>query len=114
MSIEYIDYGRKSQHSSCRRDSKIHVSFKVDVAFSFDTTGSMYACLGEVRRKLQETISRLKRDIPGIRLATIAHGDYCDAGDSYVTKARGDDWIENLKFNSQIYRVTIQVVSNLP
>ena len=25
----------------------------IDVAFSFDTTGSMYACLGEVRRKVQ-------------------------------------------------------------
>ena len=67
-------------------DSEKHVSPQVDVAFSFDTTGSMYACLGEVRRKLQETISRLKRDIPGIRLATIAHGDYCDASSSYVTK----------------------------
>ena len=59
------------------------------MAFSFDTTGSMYACLGEVRRELQETISRLKRDIPGIRLATIAHGDYCDASSSYVTKGGG-------------------------
>lgn len=25
----------------------------VEIAFSFDTTGSMYACLGEVRRKVQ-------------------------------------------------------------
>ena len=64
---------------------------QVDVAFSFDTTGSMYACLGEVRRKLQETITRLKRDIPGIRLATIAHGDYCDASSSYVTKGGLDE-----------------------
>ena len=39
----------------------------VEIAFSFDTTGSMYPCLGEVRRKLQEVITRLKRDVPGIR-----------------------------------------------
>ena len=73
------------------RDSEIPVPLEVDVAFSFDTTGSMYACLGEVRRKLQETITRLKRDIPGIRLATIAHGDYCDASSSYVTKGGLDE-----------------------
>ena len=58
----------------------------MEIAFSFDTTGSMYACLGEVRRKIQETIARLQRDIPGIRIAVIAHGDYCDAGHYYVTK----------------------------
>ena len=58
----------------------------VEIAFSFDTTGSMYACLGEVRRTLKETITRLQKDIPGIRIAVIAHGDYCDQGSSYVTK----------------------------
>jgi hypothetical protein len=35
--------------------------------FSFDTTGSMYACLNEVRRGVKEAIRRLKRDIPGRR-----------------------------------------------
>jgi hypothetical protein len=58
----------------------------MEIAFSFDTTGSMYACLGEVRRQLQATIMRLKSDIPAIRIAVIAHGDYCDASWSYVTK----------------------------
>ena len=51
----------------------------VDVVFSFDTTGSMYACLAEVRRGVKEAISRLKKEVPGIRIAIIAHGDYCDA-----------------------------------
>ena len=59
---------------------------KVEVVFSFDTTGSMYACLAEVRRGIKEAIRRLKREVPGIRLAIIAHGDYCDAASSYVTK----------------------------
>jgi len=59
----------------------------IEVVFSFDTTGSMYACLGEVRRRIQDTITRMKRDIPGIKLAVIAHGDYCDERMyGYVTK----------------------------
>ena len=57
----------------------------VEVVFSFDTTGSMYACLAEVRRGIKEAIRRLKREVPGIRLAIIAHGDYCDTA-TYVTK----------------------------
>ena len=59
---------------------------KYEIAFSFDTTGSMYSCLEEVRRQLREMVQELKRDIPGIRIAIFAHGDYCDAGSSYVTK----------------------------
>jgi hypothetical protein len=58
----------------------------IDVAFSFDTTGSMYPCLEEVRTKLQEITKRLLKDIPNIRIALIAHGDYCDHG-NYVAKA---------------------------
>jgi len=58
----------------------------IDVAFSFDTTGSMYPCLEEVRTKLQEIVTRLLKDIPNIRIALIAHGDYCDH-QTYVAKA---------------------------
>lgn len=58
-----------------------------DVCFSFDTTGSMYPCLTQVRRRVAETVRRLFKDIPQLRIAIIAHGDYCDAGETYVTKA---------------------------
>lgn len=58
----------------------------IEVVFSFDTTGSMYPCLTQVRRKIEETVSRLLNEIPGIRIGIIAHGDYCDAGKTYVTK----------------------------
>lgn len=58
----------------------------VDIAFSFDTTGSMYPCLQEVRNKLQEIVTRLLKDIPNIRIALVAHGDYCDH-QTYVAKA---------------------------
>ena len=60
---------------------------QVEVVFSFDTTGSMYPCLTQVRKNLKDTTQRLFREIPGIRIGVIAHGDYCDAGKTYVTKA---------------------------
>ncbi len=58
----------------------------VEVVFSFDTTGSMYPCLTQVRRNIKNTATRLSEEIPGIRIGIIAHGDYCDAGRTYVTK----------------------------
>ena len=60
--------------------------YSIEVVFSFDTTGSMYPCLTQVRRKVKETVTRLLTEIPGMRIGIIAHGDYCDKGSSYVTK----------------------------
>jgi hypothetical protein len=57
---------------------------ETDVVFSFDTTGSMYPCLAEVKRNLEKITSKLFNEIPGLRLAVIAHGDYCD-GDKVIT-----------------------------
>ncbi len=59
----------------------------IEVVFSFDTTGSMYPCLTQVRKKIKGTVSRLMKEIPGMRIGIIAHGDYCDARSTYVTKA---------------------------
>ena len=39
----------------------------------------------QVRTKVQEVIARLFTDIPGLRIAVFAHGDYCDA-DTYITR----------------------------
>ena len=61
------------------KPKKKQVTGKVEVIFSFDTTGSMYACLSENRRSIKEAIQRLKAEVPGIRISIIAHGDYCDA-----------------------------------
>jgi len=54
-------------------------SSNVEIVFSFDTTGSMSACLAQVRNKVKETVTRLTKDIPNIRIGIIGHGDYCDA-----------------------------------
>lgn len=58
----------------------------VEVCISFDTTGSMYPCLSQVRRNVKETVQRLLKDIPHIRIALVAHGDYGDEGETYVIK----------------------------
>jgi len=58
----------------------------IDICFTFDTTGSMYPCLTQLRRNIEETSLRLFKDIANLRIAIIAHGDYCDAGKTYVTK----------------------------
>jgi hypothetical protein len=58
----------------------------IEVVFSFDTTGSMYPCLSQTRRNIKESVLRLFKEIPNIRIGIIAHGDYCDAGITYVTK----------------------------
>ncbi|XP_052088293.1 uncharacterized protein LOC127725398 [Mytilus californianus] len=57
----------------------------MEICFSFDTTGSMGACINEVKGKVQDLIQRLQADIPGIRMAVFAHGDYCDKH-NYITK----------------------------
>lgn len=60
-------------------------STPIDIMFSFDTTGSMAPALTQVRRTVRQTIQRLLREIPNLRIGILAHGDYCDAGTSYVT-----------------------------
>lgn len=61
------------------------MSESIDVVFSFDTTGSMYPCLSQVRNKVTDTVKRLFRDIPNLRVGIVAHGDYCD-GPRAITK----------------------------
>lgn len=58
----------------------------IEVVFSFDTTGSMYPCLTQVRRKIKESVTRLMNEIALIKIGIIAHGDYCDEKSTYVTK----------------------------
>lgn len=57
----------------------------MEIVFSFDTTGSMSRCLDEVRGRLADLVQRLQADIPNIKIAIFAHGDYCDQS-IYVTK----------------------------
>lgn len=85
--------GNKS--SLPKTKSSTATSEVIDVMISFDTTGSMARCIGEVRKNVRKLVTDLFNDIPDLRLGIIAHGDYCDApvstgyyhgAKSYVTK----------------------------
>ncbi|XP_060078477.1 uncharacterized protein LOC132557965 [Ylistrum balloti] len=61
-----------------------------EIVFSFDTTGSMYNYMEEASYRMRELMNRVQEDMPGIRLAFVAHGDYYDlANDRYLIK-----WID--------------------
>jgi von Willebrand factor type A domain len=62
-------------------DKQLH-----DIVFVFDTTGSMYSILQQVRRRIAEGVVQLFGIIPNLRVGILAHGDYCDEGDPYVLK----------------------------
>jgi len=46
----------------------------------------MYPCLTQVRRVVEQTVNKLFKDIPNIRIGIIAHGDYCDKNNPYIMK----------------------------
>lgn len=55
----------------------------LDVALIFDTTGSMYQYLEEVRQKLGRLAAEIPAALPNARIGVVAFGDY---DDPYVTK----------------------------
>ena len=58
----------------------------IDILISFDTTGSMYPVLAQVRREIDNLISNLISTIDNINIGVIAHGDYCDANNPYTIR----------------------------
>jgi hypothetical protein len=58
----------------------------IDLCITFDTTGSMYPALTQVRRNITNLVKDLMNVAHGLRIAIIAHGDYCDVNRPYVTK----------------------------
>ncbi len=59
----------------------------IDIVLSIDTTGSMYPVAHELKRKLEVTVAQIFKDLgDSVRVGLIYHGDYCDAGQTYVTR----------------------------
>jgi len=54
------------------------ISSDVEIVFCFDTTGSMSSIIQSVRSQVVETVSRLMKDIPNIKIGIMGMGDYCD------------------------------------
>lgn len=57
---------------------------KLDMVIAFDTTGSMSAYIGAVRKEVADLIPRLFKDNDDLRLGIVAFGDYCDMDSAYV------------------------------
>lgn len=62
---------------------------KVDIIVSFDTTGSMYPVLAQVRREVKSFVKTLFDEFSDLRLGIIAHGDYCDKDNPYTIRVAG-------------------------
>lgn len=66
----------------------------LDMVIAFDTTGSMSAYIGAVRKEVSKLIPRLFKDNDDLRLGIVAFGDYCDMknaqefGDAYRASCR--------------------------
>ena len=58
----------------------------MDLLVSFDTTGSMYPVLAQVRTKVANFISEMFNSIDDLRVGIIAHGDYCDKDNPYTIR----------------------------
>jgi len=55
-----------------------------DIVISFDATGSMYPCIGQVKRRVEELVDRVFSQVTDLRIGIMAHGDYCDEREYYV------------------------------
>ncbi|KAN0037391.1 hypothetical protein ACTFIV_002737 [Dictyostelium citrinum] len=60
------------------------ISNDVEIVFCFDTTTSMNAVIVEVRKKLMETVTKLMKEIPLIRIGIMAMGDFCEERPLYI------------------------------
>lgn len=77
---------------------------KLDMVIAFDTTGSMSAYIGAVRKEVSELVPRLFKNNEDLRLGIVAFGDYCDMtnaqtfGDAYQLLQPTDNENDIIKF----------------
>lgn len=64
----------------------METSNKMDLLVSFDTTGSMYPVLSQVRREVEQFVKDMFTEFTDLRLGIIAHGDYCDKDNPYTIR----------------------------
>ncbi len=57
------------QNAIANEGTEIANEMKMDIVFSFDTTGSMSSCIADVRRNIEKVSTKLFDQIPGLRLA---------------------------------------------
>lgn len=62
------------------------ISNKIDLVVSFDTTGSMYPVLSQVRTEVEKFVHTMFSEFSDLKLGVIAHGDYCDKDAPYTIR----------------------------
>jgi len=67
------------------------ISKATEIAFLIDTTGSMKPAIDDVRKHIEKTCEELFKDIPGLKVGFISHGDYCDGANCYALQPLTDD-----------------------
>lgn len=76
----------------------------MDICISFDTTGSMYSIINEVKKNIIELTRKLFAEIKNLRISIVTHGDYCDEHRYYLMKsldfANDPDTVINFVKNS--------------
>lgn len=60
---------------------------KIEIVYSFDTTGSMYTVLSLVRKHIVDSIKQMFSLDCELKVGVIAHGDYCDKDHPYTIMA---------------------------
>ena len=66
----------------------------------------------QVRQNITETVQRLKSEIPGIRIAIIGHGDYCDGHNTIRIMDFSSDRKKLCYFVNNIPKTGMQYVSH--
>lgn len=78
---------------------KESITQATEIVFLFDTTGSMNAWIGAVRKVVEGCCEQMSSDIPGLKIGIMCVGDYCDAANYVVKKLKlTDNWEEICDF----------------
>lgn len=85
------------------KEMQANIGTGTHLVASFDLTGSMAPCIAQVRQKLRDLVEMMTTDIPGLKIALIAHGDYCD----------GDKCMNYLDFTDNLEQI-MQFINNTP
>lgn len=68
-----------------------NINKATEVAFIFDTTGSMASAIGDVRKNMEQCVEEMFELVPNLKIGFISHGDYCDDNNCYALLPLTDD-----------------------
>lgn len=84
------------------KSMKGNIKSRSALAISFDTTGSMSSCIKQVRSDIKSLVESMREDIEDLKIALIAHGDYCDGDNCIAFLDFTDDLEKIMKFINEV------------